>query len=153
MFKVEANPGTFWLAAAGWMSVAAALAHLACIAGGADWFRYMGAPEPLIRAYENGNDQLVYMTMFIAAILAGWAAWAFSAAGRMIRLPLLKTGLFLISAVLLIRAGMVFLPGFWDPEHSASFRIWTSAICLVMGLCFAIGLWRAWPELSQRKQP
>ncbi|MFC4291020.1 hypothetical protein ACFOWX_01145 [Sphingorhabdus arenilitoris] len=153
MYKVETSPGTPWLVAAAWMSVAAALAHLACIIGGPDWFRFMGAPEPLIRAYENGNDRLVYITIFIGAILAGWGLWAFSAAGWIIRLPLLNTALFLIAAVLLIRAAMIFFPGFWDPQHSGSFRIWTSGICLAMGLCFAIGLWRGWPSLGKRKQP
>jgi hypothetical protein len=39
-----------WLIAAGWMSVAGSLIHLACIIGGPDWYRFLGAGDRIARA-------------------------------------------------------------------------------------------------------
>lgn len=132
------------------MSVAAALLHLACIIGGPDWYRFFGAGEQIAQAAEQGRWMPAILTSFIASILAGWAAYAFSAAGKLWRLPLIRTALVLISAVLLLRSLAVFSPSFWAPEHSTAFRIWSSAIVFVFGVCFAMGTWRAWPILSTK---
>ncbi len=133
------------------MSVAASLLHIACIIGGPDWYRFLGAGEPLARAAERGSPVPAIMTMVIAAILAIWAAFAFGAAGVSRRLPLTRTALGAIAFVLLARAAMAFVPAFWPPENrTLPFIATTSGICLVMGLCFAIGTWRAWPVLSGR---
>lgn len=134
----------------GWMSVAAALLHLGCIVGGADWYRFLGAGEKMAHMAERGHWYPPVITLIITAILAGWAGYAFSAAGNFIRLPLMRTALLLISAVLLIRAFAVFIPSIWAPEQSIAFRIWSSTIVLVMGFCFATGTWRAWSALSRR---
>ena len=141
--------GRIWLLAAGWMSVAASLLHLACIAGGPDWYRFLGAGEGMARAAERGLWAPALMTMTIALIIAGWAAFAFSAAGILPRLPLLRLALVAISAVLLLRASAYFIHQQWRPDLSHSFMAWSSAIVLVMGLAFAIGTWKAWPALSK----
>jgi hypothetical protein len=149
--KFAPNPGSPLLVASGWMSVAATLLHVACIIGGPDWYRFFGAGEEMAQMAERGLWTPAILTFIIAAILAGWAGYAFSAAGKFIRLPLARTALILISAVLLLRAVMVFIPSLWGPEQTMAFRIWTSAIVGMMGLCFAIGAWRAWPALSRVK--
>lgn len=102
----------------------------------------------MAQAAEQGRWLPTMLTLIIAAILAGWAAYAFAAAGKIVRLPLIRTALLLISAVLLLRSLAVFSPAFWAPEHSTAFRIWSSAVVLVLGVCFALGTWRAWPALS-----
>lgn len=138
-----------WLLAAGWMSVAASLLHIACIIGGPDWYRFFGAGEQFARAAERGSLIPPVMTLGIAIVLAVWALYAFGAAGLGWRPPLARTALIAISAVLLLRAAMAFVPAFWPPENQTSaFIITTSAICLVMGACFALGTWQAWPHLS-----
>jgi heme/copper-type cytochrome/quinol oxidase subunit 3 len=144
----ERNAG---LIAAGWMSVAASLLHLACIIGGPDWYRFFGAGEVLAQAAERGSLVPGVMTLVIAAILAVWALFAFGAAGIGWRPPFARTALTAIATVLLARAAMAFAPAFWPPENqSTAFIITTSAICFVMGACFAVGTWRAWPQLSKR---
>lgn len=148
--KFPANDGTNWLVASGWMSVAASLLHLACIVGGPDWYRFFGAGEGMAQAAEQGRWLPAILALIIAAILAGWAAYAFAAAGKFICLPLIRTALVLISAVLLLRAAILFVPSLWAPELTMAFRIWSSATVLVLGLCFAIGTWRAWPALSAK---
>lgn len=149
--KFPANAGSGWLVASGWMSVTASLLHVACIIGGLDWYRFLGAGEEMARAAERGLWMPAILTMIIASILAGWAIYAFSAAGKIIRIPLARTALVLISGVLLLRAVMVFIPSLWAPEQSMAFRIWSSAIVFVLGIAFTLGTWRAWPVLSKKR--
>ena len=137
-----------WLLAAAWMSIAASLLHLACIVGGPAWYRFLGAGEEMARAVERGSSVPALMTGAIAAIIAVWAAFAFGAAGTLPRLPLTRTALIAIAAVLLARAALAFVPGVWPPEQTYAFRMGSSAIVLVLGLCFAIGTWKAWPSLT-----
>ncbi len=139
-----------WLLAAGWMSVAASLLHLAVIAGGPDWYRFFGAGEEMARAAERGAIAPAVVTLIIAGILAAWAAFAFGAAGVSRRLPLTRIALVAIAIVLLARAALASVPSVWAPEQWPGFAFWSSAICFVMGICFAFGTWRAWPRLSQR---
>jgi hypothetical protein len=148
--KIQANPGSGWLTAAGWMSVAAALLHIGCIMGGPDWYRFFGAGEQMARAAEQGQWMPTIITLIIAAVISGWAAFAFSAAGKIWRLPLIRTALIAVSAVLLARAALGFVPSLWSADQWPGFAFWSSAICCVLGVCFANGLRRAWPTLSHR---
>ena len=141
-----------WLLVAGSLSFAAALLHLACIAGGPAWYRAVGAPEPLIGALERGNPALAYMTAGIALVLAIWGAYAFAGAGLIRRLPLMRTALLIISAIYLARGLMIVDPQrFTEPGRSSAFMLWTSLIVLMFGLTYAIGTWRAWSALSAKK--
>ncbi len=136
------------------MSIAASLAHLACIVGGSSWYLAMGAPPKLVEAVERGHPKLVIMTIVIASIIFVWAIYAFSAVGLIRRLPLTKLALIAISTVLMGRGLSYFLTPQWQgwrPDLSPTFMFWSSAITLVMGLCFAIGTWQVWPKLSEKE--
>ncbi|MXO97127.1 hypothetical protein GRI34_11940 [Erythrobacter aquimaris] len=146
------NPGGRWLLAGAALSATASIIHLACIVLGAKWFRFFGAPEPLVAAYEQGDMQLVWMTIGIAIILAIWAAFAASGAGLLPRLPLLRTGLVAISAIYLAR-GAILLPALVRaPYPGSTFDIWSSAIVLGFGLVYAYGTWAAWSSLRETRQ-
>ena len=137
-----------WLIVGGALSAIAALAHLAVIAGGPDWYRFFGAGEGMARAAERGELRPTLITIGIAAMLFVWAAYAFSGAGLIGRLPLLRTGLVVISAVYLLR-GLAPIPVLlFRPQLAGPFLWWSSAIVLVYGLAYAIGTWAAWPRLS-----
>ncbi len=143
-----------FLLAAALMSVAASLAHLACIIGGPDWFIFLGAPRRFAYQAAQGAILPIAITCALAAMLAVWAAFAFSAAGTIRRLPLTRLVLVAISVVLVGRGVSYFafpLWTIWRPDLSQTFMIWSSLIVLIMGTCFAIGTWLAWPQLSQRK--
>ncbi|HXG99026.1 MAG TPA: hypothetical protein VNI79_01270 [Sphingomicrobium sp.] len=143
-----ANP---WLIAAGWMSIAAALLHVACILGGPGWYRFFGAGEPIARAAERGSWGPPLITMGIATILGIWAVFAFAGAEMLPRLPLMRTALVAISAVALARGLVIVHPSLLGrPDLSPTFMIWSSLIVLAMGLLFAIGTWRAWSYLSAK---
>ncbi len=136
-----------FLIVGGVLSAAASLLHLAVIAGGPSWYRFFGAGEGMA---ERGSLTPTLVTIGIATVLAVWAAYAFSGAGLIARLPLMRTALVLISAVYLLR-GLVVLPAFvLNPGGVMPFMIWSSLIVLVYGVCYAVGTWIAWPALSQR---
>lgn len=140
--------GRTFLLLAGVGSIAASVAHLACIFGGADWFRAMGAGERMARMVERGAMMPLIVTVIIAAILATWATYAFAAAGIIGRLPFMRLALVAIAAVLIVRGLMMFVPGLWRPDLSLEFKIWSSLATLVLGALFAIGTVQAWTTLS-----
>lgn len=148
MSSVAANPGSTWLLIGGGLSVAAALLHIACIFGGPDWYRFFGAGEGMARAAARGDWQPTLITLFIAAVLLIWAAYAFAGAGTLPRLPLLRTGLVTITAIYLLR-GLIFVPlHLWRPQHTDSFAIWSSLIVFIYGAVYAIGTVKAWRYLA-----
>ena len=136
-----------WLIAAGLLDVAAALLHVAITFGGPDWYRFFGAGEAMAQAAQSGSVRPTLITIAIASVLATWAAYAFSGAGLILRLPWLRTGLVAISAIYLAR-GLVVMPILLlRPELTDPFLLWSSAIVLVFGLAHAIGTWSAWNGL------
>lgn len=141
--------GNIWLIIGGCLSAAASLLHLGCIIGGPDWYRFFGAGERVAQAAARGSWVPAAMTLGIATVLVIWAAYAFSGAGLIARLPLLRTGLIVISAVYILRGLVLFFPSaFQRPDLSESFLRWSSAIVLAFGLVYAIGTWRSWNSLS-----
>jgi hypothetical protein len=147
LHNVATNPGTTWLIVGGWLSVLAALLHIACIFGGPDWYRFFGAGERMARSAARGDLQPTLITLTIAAVLLVWGAYAFSGAGLLPRLPLLRTGLVAITAIYLLR-GLVFVPlHLWRPQHSDAFAIWSSLIVLAYGAVYAVGMCKAWRHL------
>ena len=132
---------------AGVLSGVAALLHVAIIIGGAQWYRFFGAGEELASMAESGSWYPAMLTGAIAVVLLVWALYAFSGAGLMRRLPFLKAGLVIISALYLIR-GLAFIPVYLvQPEMVDGFLVWSSLICLVYGLSYAIGTRQVWKNL------
>ena len=146
--KPARNPA---LVIGGLLSVAASLLHIGCIIGGPDWYRFFGAGEQMATMAEQGSMTPTLLTLGIAVILAIWAAYAFSGAGLLPRLPLLRTGLVTISAIYLLR-GLALIPALIiNRGNVMPFVLWSSLIVLVYGLAYAIGTWQAWPNLRPRR--
>ena len=140
-----AKPYLFW---SGAVAAAGAVLHGAIIFGGPDWYALFDAPEALVRMARTGNARAPISCLVIAAILACWAAYAFSGTGHLRRLPFLRPVLALIAAVLTLR-GSLFIPLLlWRPGalgpicscHGVDgFIIVTSILCLVMGVGYGMG--------------
>ena len=146
--KPARNPA---LVIGGLLSVAASLLHIGCIIGGPDWYRFFGAGEEMAVMAEQGSMTPTLLTLGIAAILAIWAAYAFSGASLLPRLPLLRTGLVVISAIYLLR-GLALIPALVINGASVMpFILWSSLIVLVYGIAYAVGTWTAWPHLRPRR--
>jgi len=136
------------LAVGGGLSLAAAALHLACIAGGPAWYRYFGAGEGIARLAERGDWRPAAITAAIAAMLVLAAAYAFSGAGLIARLPFLRTGLVFISAVYLLRGLIVLRPSALGRDDlSPGFLLWSSLIVLAFGIVHAVGTARVWKSL------
>ncbi|MFD2166770.1 hypothetical protein ACFSJY_10935 [Thalassotalea euphylliae] len=126
--------------------VAAGL-HLACIVFGPSWYLAMGAGEDMARMAGQGELYPSIVTSVIATILCIWGYIALAGAGAVRRLPFQKLALVMISGVFLFRgAGAVLIMPMF-PGNSLLFWVVSSAICLIIGACFAIGIKQQWRVL------
>lgn len=137
-----------YLVLVGVAASAGAALHIAILFGGPDWYAFFGAPSGLVEMARAGNIRAPVSCLVIAAFLALLAAYAFSGAGAVRRLPCLRFGLAAIAAVLLLR-GVLFVPlillrpgalsGICDCQGVDAFIIVTSALCIAMGAGYALG--------------
>jgi hypothetical protein len=144
------NGGRRWLIGGGILSTLASALHIAVIAGGPAWYRFFGAGEDIARAAERGSIMPVVITLGIASLLALWAAYAFSGAGLIRRLPLLRIALVAITAIYLARGLLIVPVVLFVPYPEGAFDYWSSIIVLIYGIMHLLGTWKAWPALSKR---
>jgi putative oxidoreductase len=124
----------------------ASVLHVGIILGGPAWYRFFGAGERMARLAAAGSLYPTIVTMGIAAIQGLWALYAFSGAGIIRRLPLLRPVLALVAAIFLTR-GLLGIPAVLiadDPymqelRGRMVFMVVTSLICVALGLCYALG--------------
>ncbi len=145
------------LVAGGVLTGAASLLHIGMIIGGPEWFRFFGAGEQMARMVARGFLYPTVLTLGIAAVLAVWALYALSGAGVIRRLPLLRVVLAAIAAVYLVRGilGVPLVILVDDPylnelRAKMTFMIVSSAICIVLGLCYAAGAAAVWARSRPR---
>ena len=132
---------------AGTMSLIAAALHLGCIYFGASWYRLFGAGEHMALMAEQGSIKPTLITLSITFVLMTWSLYAFSAAGSIIKLPFIRVILMLITAIYICRgvAGYFFMNN--PLGRTPEFWIWSSSICLIIGLVHLIGLKQVWSTL------
>lgn len=136
------------LKVAGWLVFIAALLHVGIVVGGADWYRFFGAGEAMALMSEQGLWYPAIVTACIATLLFVWSLYAFSGAGLIRRLPLLKTALLVIGAIFLLR-GLLAVPllFFADSPYMAElkekmvFMLVTSFLCLFLAVGYFRGFW------------
>lgn len=137
-----------WVLGTGVAAAAGAVLHIAILFGGPEWYAFFGAPRGLVEMARAGHPRAPISCLVIAAFLSVLAAYAFSAAGAIRRLPLLRLVCAGVAAVLLLR-GVLFVPlTLWRPDLLArvcdcrevnTFIVVTSLLCLAMGVGFALG--------------
>jgi putative oxidoreductase len=133
---------------AGTAAAAGAVLHLAIAIGGPGWYAFFGAPQGLVDMARAGNLRAPFSCVVIAAFLSLLAAYAFSGAGVIRRLPFLRPVLAAIAALLIVR-GASFVPlilwrpgalaGVCDCRRVDAFIVVTSLLCLAMGVGYALG--------------
>jgi hypothetical protein len=96
---------------------------------------------------EQGLMKPTLITSFIVVVLSIWSLYAFSAAGLVGRLPLIRLVLTVITGIYLLRgiAGFYFITQLMG--RSSEFWIWSSVICLSIGLVHLMGLKQQWAVL------
>jgi hypothetical protein len=140
----------------GGLSAVASLLHVAIIAGGASWYRFFGAGERMAQFAARGSIYPTIITAGIAITLGIWSLYGFSGAGVIRRLPLLRVALVLIAAVYLSR-GILGIPVVLvsdDPyakelSSRMTFMILSSAICICIGICYAVGAAQVWRRYTR----
>ncbi len=143
------SAGAGYLVLAAGLSGLAALAHVGVVIGGAPWYRFFGAGEGMAQLAASGSWYPALVTLGIAGVLFGWSAYALSAAGVIATLPYVRAVLVLVTAIYLLRgvAGFV-LAAVAPGGNSPAFWVWSSVICLLIGVVHAVGLAKQWPWLS-----
>ncbi len=136
------------LTIAGILTLIAALLHLGCIYFGAPWYRFFGAGEHMAQLAIKGSSQPTIITLGIFTVLTIWSLYAFSAAGLISKLPLQKLALIVITTILTLRgiAGFFFVN--MPMGRSPEFWVWSSIICLVLGVSYLVGSKQVWQNLS-----
>ena len=142
-----ANP---YLVSGAALSAIAALLHIGCIFFGPSWYRFFGAGERMAQLSAAGHIAPTLITTGIATVLGIWSLYALSGAGVIPRLPLIRTGLCVITGIYLLRgvAGFV-LAAIAPGERSAAFWCWSSVICLGIGALYLVGTRQVWSQLSR----
>ncbi len=139
--------GRTWLRRGALCTAGAALLHLAIIAGGPAWYRFFGAGERMARMAAWGHPYPALLTAAIAGALGVAALYGLSGAGVVRPLPLLRPVLALVAGVFLARGLLgipvvLLAPGPYAAELRGRmvFMAVTSAVCVVLGACYAAGL-------------
>lgn len=136
-----------FLIIAGALSAVVAILHIGCIYFGAPWYRFFGAGEQMALLAERGSIQPTLITSGIVLVLSIWSIYAFSAAGVIVRLPLLRLALILITFIYLLRGVAGFFLFSSPMGRSPEFWMWSSLICLSFGIIHFIGLKQQWSNL------
>lgn len=137
-----------WLINGAAFSALAALIHVGCIIFGASWYRFFGAGEQMAMWAEQGNIRSTVITSLIVAVLSTWSVYGLSGAGIIGKMPLLRLGLCVITGIYLLRGCGGFLLISNPLGRTPEFWIWSSIICLGIGLIHLLGLKQAWGQLS-----
>lgn len=131
----------------GGLSAVVAILHIGCIYFGAPWYRFFGAGEQMALLAERGSIQPTLITSGIVLVLSIWSIYAFSAAGVIVRLPLLRLALILITFIYLLRGVAGFFLVSSPMGRSPEFWMCSSLICLSFGIIHFIGLKQQWSNL------
>jgi hypothetical protein len=129
---------------AGWLSAAVAALHVMIVFLGPWAYRYFGAGEDMARQAEAGSLLPAALTLCIVAVFAVFALYAFSGAGSVRRLPLLRTGLVVIGLIYTAR-GLGLIPELL--QGAIPRYLVFSAVSLTIGIVYLLGTLKAWPDL------
>ena len=96
-------PGRVPLLVAAGCSVFVAVLHVSIAIAGPAWYRYFGAPSLAARIEAGAPLVPTLLALAVAAVFVLWACYALSGAGAIRHLPLLRTALYVIGGVYLLR--------------------------------------------------
>ena len=131
--------GVLFLCLTASIAVFTAVAHMSCIFIGESCYRSQLAPEPIIQSAIDGTLLAPLGTTFISFLFILCAAYALSAANLIIKLPLLKSAIYTISTLCLLR-GLSTIPlSFIFPHMVSNFTITAGAIWFISGVLFLFG--------------
>jgi hypothetical protein len=139
----------YFLIAGGAISALISILH-AILATKSELYRYIvpGQESALSQMAEEGSNFTMIASIFLALIFALWALYAFSGAGLIGSLPLLRTALIAIGVIYVLRS--LFLPTEINMvlNQGYPFRfVVFSTISLAAGLLYLIGIFKRKEQL------
>jgi hypothetical protein len=127
-----------FLISAGVIASASAIWHLLCIFGGPSWFAFARAPQQIIESAQQGTMLAPIGTIIVATLMFACSVFAFSAAGIIRKVPLLKSALLTISLLCILRA-LSAIPTIATSNGLDVWQIVASAVWFYVGICFVTG--------------
>jgi hypothetical protein len=130
------------LIVAGASSFAIAIVHLAIMLIGPPAYRWFGAPALAVEV-ERGSMVPAVLCIIVAALLSVWGVYAFAGAGRVSALPLLRTALFVIGTIYVLRGflGIPQLVWMMSGNDAVPFRyVLFSFVSGITGVLYLTGL-------------
>ena len=131
--------GLLFLSIVAGIAILTAIAHTSCVFLGENCYRSQLAPEVIIQSAVNGTLLAPVGTTFISTLFLVCAIYALSAANVIMKLPLLKTAIYSISILCILR-GLATIPlSLTYPEMVSSFSIIAGATWFSSGVLFFLG--------------
>ena len=156
--KIESNTnrrGRAILLAAAGCSIAVALFHalipLVVLFIGQDAYSFFGGYNQAKAVQAGASVRAALICLSLALLFVIWALYAFSGAGKMRRLPLLRAGLLVIGVIYTLRGLELvpeIIPIFNGRLHVPVQFLGFSAVSLAIGVLYLVGTVRAWSDLS-----
>jgi hypothetical protein len=151
--EIQMSGSRWMLLAGGGINLAVAALHLALGFAGEAVERFFGAPAWVLRLVREGRFQLILLCLTMAALFALCGLYGFSGAGRIRRLPFLRTVLILVGAIYTLRGLSVIRDLRWaiaaPSLHSSHFLVF-SLVALGTGLMYLIGTMANWNNVGSR---
>lgn len=141
---------------AGLSSLAIGLLHIAIIFAGPDAYLFFGAGQEMADADASGSWVPDLFTLVVAVVFFVFALYAFSGAGIIRRLPLLKTGLIVIACVYTLRGLGILgdLMNYFQLGNYPFRNFIFSSVALLTGIACTAGIIKGFTSLSlQMKKP
>lgn len=117
----------------------AAIWHLLMIIGGPNWYAFARAPQYVVESAKEGTFIAPVGAVTIAILMFACAAYSFSGAGLIAKIPLLKSALATIAFICLVR-GLYISPLFYAVKTLGTWHLIASSVWFFVGVCFSFGV-------------
>lgn len=144
------------LGAAALASFAIAIVHVAAIFGGESFARFFNAPPLVLAMIQQRSLWIIPVVLVLCGVLSTFGLYAWSGAGRMRRLPLLRTGLVTVGAIYFLRGLLLGPLVVFAVRHPGGVSWQSFAFCIVsllLGLAYLAGTFGQWRILAHAADP
>ena len=126
------------LVLAGIIAAGTAIWHWVCILGGLSWYAFAHAPTIVLESVRQATLLAPVSAFMIGLLFLSCTVFAFSAAGLIRKIPLLKSALASIAVLCLVRGGIGIAHLVLAP-YLDRWELVASPVCFFCGVCFLLG--------------
>jgi hypothetical protein len=129
---------------AGWINIVIAFGHLAGLIWAKQMFDVTGIGKEMAQLAQVHASLPYLLTVIVALVFSVFGLYGLSAGSQLLELPFLKTGIFTIAVVYLLRGTIELLPSARQSTAQPMAETVFSLIALGIGLLFLIGGLTKW---------